>query len=195
MYVRKTKLWRLFSLICLSLGCVVPMAVADPVHLSQFKWENRLLVGCDLRERGPREVGLLGDLSAILHEDQDMSRKLAMVLILPESWRVWGQTQSRDPKIVAAFEAMGKKINDKSVGLSAIDRICPDCGYEFKEKQRDAIARRLNCRAGEQVTALIGLDGGIKATWRNEVPSHGEVFALIDAMPMRAEELRNQDVE
>ncbi len=37
---------------------------------------------------------------------------------------------------------------------------------------------------------LIGKDGGIKAAWRQAVPLT-EIFALIDGMPMRRDESRN----
>ena len=39
--------------------------------------------------------------------------------------------------------------------------------------------------------ALIGLDGDIKRVWRDEMPDAETVFALIDAMPMRQQELQS----
>ncbi len=39
---------------------------------------------------------------------------------------------------------------------------------------------------------LIGLDGGVKARW-DAPPSPEEVFALIDRMPMRQQELRERE--
>ena len=39
---------------------------------------------------------------------------------------------------------------------------------------------------------LIGLDGGVKLE-KQEVLSMKELFSIIDAMPMRANELRNQN--
>ena len=38
---------------------------------------------------------------------------------------------------------------------------------------------------------LIGKDGGVKASY-SEVPELSEVFGLIDAMPMRRDEMRRQ---
>ncbi len=57
----------------------------------------------------------------------------------------------------------------------------------------DDYAAELRARAGVDATSfgvvLIGKDGGIKARY-SDVPDLGELFALIDGMPMRRREMR-----
>ncbi|MEM1036857.1 MAG: DUF4174 domain-containing protein [Pseudomonadota bacterium] len=50
---------------------------------------------------------------------------------------------------------------------------------------------RTNCAPGFRGVHLIGKDTGLKKTWRTPV-SNSDVFALIDAMPMRSQEMRAQ---
>ena len=54
------------------------------------------------------------------------------------------------------------------------------------------MAERMGCETDHVKIALIGLDGGLKQLWQEVVPSAAEVFALIDAMPMRAAEIARQ---
>lgn len=56
--------------------------------------------------------------------------------------------------------------------------------------ERDLIVLTRFGEEGFKVT-LIGKDGGVKLT-RGEVLSSSELFAVIDAMPMRRAEMRNQ---
>lgn len=164
----------------MSLSLPLFSAAAEPVRLSDFKWKNRLLIGCDRvnSERHPRHRKLAIDLVKIALADTDRSRKLAIVNVDTSSWSV----------LVDAPEHL-------STGYTSLDYICPDCGYAFPEDHRRQIVNRLVCAEGDQVTALIGLDGQIKQAWRNEPPSADQVFALIDAMPMRQQELQTAPPE
>ena len=49
-----------------------------------------------------------------------------------------------------------------------------------------------DCEGGFRIS-LIGKDGGVKNEWR-EPATPTEVFSLIDAMPMRREEMREESV-
>ncbi|MEM7494005.1 MAG: DUF4174 domain-containing protein [Pseudomonadota bacterium] len=49
---------------------------------------------------------------------------------------------------------------------------------------------RTNCAPGSRGVHLIGKDTGLKNTWRTSV-SNKDVFAIIDAMPMRQQEMRS----
>ncbi len=50
---------------------------------------------------------------------------------------------------------------------------------------------RTGCDLSSGGISLIGLDGGVKARWYTPV-SNAELFGLIDAMPMRAREMRQE---
>lgn len=54
--------------------------------------------------------------------------------------------------------------------------------------------RRFDIPQNRFTVALIGLDGGVKKTWFSPVSSE-RLFAVIDAMPMRQEEIRRKDSE
>lgn len=54
-----------------------------------------------------------------------------------------------------------------------------------------ALRRQAGVNADGWAVVLIGLDGGVKAKWTERgQPSAQEVFARIDAMPMRQQEMR-----
>ncbi len=171
---------RVSFLVTITLIISLFSAVAEPVRLSDFKWQNRLLVACDMvsSERPPSDRKFTMQIAKIALADTDRSRRLAIVNIGASSWNV----------TIDAPDHL-------SSGYSTLDFICPDCGYEFSENHRQQIANRLRCGEGDQVTALIGLDGEIKQTWRDQVPSAETVFALIDAMPMRQQELQSAPPE
>lgn len=167
---------RLSFLVAMTLIMSVAYARAEPVQLSDFMWKNRLLVGCDMvnSERHVRHHDLTLRVFKIALADAERSRKLAIVTVGTSSWSV----------AVDAPDYL-------SDGYSALSFICPDCAYEFTELERRQIADRLRCSEGDQVMALIGLDGNIKRVWRDEMPDAETVFALIDAMPMRQRELQS----
>jgi len=49
------------------------------------------------------------------------------------------------------------------------------------------------CKKGQNSVALIGKDGTTKRTWMDIAPTNEEMLAIIDAMPMRQEEMREKD--
>ena len=51
------------------------------------------------------------------------------------------------------------------------------------------LEKKADCEGGKPSLTLIGKDSGVKAVWTNAV-SNQDLFALIDAMPMRAQEMR-----
>lgn len=158
---------------------VLVRANAEPVELSDFHWKNRLIVACDLTgsQVADRDHRFVMTAARIVLDDIDGDRRLAFVNVSEKTWSV-----------------MVDSPDDLSAGISTQNYICPDCDYDYTEAHRQEIARRLACRSDDQVVALIGLDGEIKATWRDQVPSSAEVYALIDAMPMRVQELRDAEI-
>ena len=151
---------------------------AQPVTLGDFQWQNRLLIACDLDPEAihPSRKRFATTAARIALQDfaeTDGARKLALINLGANSWNVLVDGRAFPP-----------------AELASLDYICPDCEYEYSEAERVTIADRLACRAGDQMLALIGLDGQIKQTWRDAVPPADDVFALIDAMPMRQLELQ-----
>lgn len=55
----------------------------------------------------------------------------------------------------------------------------------------DGLRERFGVAAGDFVAILVGLDGTEKARWSEPVDP-AELFALIDAMPMRQREMRER---
>ena len=60
----------------------------------------------------------------------------------------------------------------------------------FDDTERTRLVTQIDCAPPGRAIALFGLDGGVKHVWRDEVPSAQEVYALIDEMPMRLQEMR-----
>lgn len=52
------------------------------------------------------------------------------------------------------------------------------------------LERAARCSEGQPSISLIGKDGGVKARWDKAV-SNEDLFAIIDAMPMRRSEMRS----
>ena len=134
-------------------------ASADPVKFQDFRWQNRFIVDCDLRDDdADRKPG--GGFFGIFAADEDNERRLALLVMSPEDWMILrGQDDERE-------------------------RI------RFDQDERARMMSLLNCSDGERVIGLIGLDGGVKRVWRDDIPSVEEIYALIDAMPMRVQEMR-----
>ncbi|MEL6830176.1 MAG: DUF4174 domain-containing protein [Pseudomonadota bacterium] len=162
---------------------------AESQILSGFEWKNRPLVVCDLKSnlKGIDETEMTDDFEQpefdyvnsgieIFAKDQS-DRKLALVIIARKTWmtREWGPEGGPDTSSEAG-----------PITVLASSGIRKEDG----EFERLAIARRVGCEPGDQMMALIGLDGGLKQSWRDAPPKPAEVFALIDAMPMRRQELR-----
>lgn len=53
-----------------------------------------------------------------------------------------------------------------------------------------SIKDKAACKPNSNSVALVGKDGGLKKVWRKTPPSNEDVFAFIDAMPMRRNEMR-----
>jgi len=195
-------------------------ATADPVRLSDFKWQNRLLVACDMR---PAQTLLMAkvEVGEIVEPVSGQDRKLILVALNKSEWTVNVPGKVGDaPKIAAWMSEYADKLQNADESDEKTQRLkadlekrgfipydenrlvllpykhdCEDCAPVSSENHRRQIANRLRCGEGDQVTALIGLDGEIKQTWRDQVPSAETVFALIDAMPMRQQELQNAPPE
>ena len=56
-------------------------------------------------------------------------------------------------------------------------------------REGDGLRQRFGVAPGDFAVVLVGLDGGEKARWSEPVDP-AETFALIDAMPMRLREMR-----
>jgi hypothetical protein len=61
--------------------------------------------------------------------------------------------------------------------------------WMYHEPQDANLLKRTSCSGEDNFVALIGKDGGVKARWDNAV-SNEDLFAIIDAMPMRQSEMR-----
>ena len=105
-------------------------------------------------------TGAARDVFDIVTDDEDNVRRLAVVQIVSESGAIFF-------------------VQDLGVESLALE-----------SEDRDRMMSLLNCGDGERVIGLIGLDGGVKHVWRDDIPSVDEVYALIDAMPMRLQEMR-----
>ena len=59
------------------------------------------------------------------------------------------------------------------------------------QEDAEALRRRFNVRTGQFTVVLIGKDGGVKLV-REQRAALGEIFDLIDSMPMRQQEMRDK---
>ena len=57
-----------------------------------------------------------------------------------------------------------------------------------------SLRKQYNVNPGEFAVLLVGKDGGIKLKRQDEIQLE-EIFALIDAMPMRREEMRQKNLQ
>lgn len=48
------------------------------------------------------------------------------------------------------------------------------------------------CQSAQESLCLIGKDGTLEARWLDQPPSDASLFAIIDAMPMRRQEIRDK---
>ncbi|MEM6652307.1 MAG: DUF4174 domain-containing protein [Pseudomonadota bacterium] len=61
----------------------------------------------------------------------------------------------------------------------------------LSQNSRGDLIQQLDCQPGTPTFAVIGLDGGVKQRWHGAAPTPQAVFDLIDAMPMRVREMRD----
>lgn len=61
---------------------------------------------------------------------------------------------------------------------------------QWHDQDETGLRSRIGCDGSESFVSLIGKDGGVKGRWSSPV-SNDELFALIDSMPMRQQEQRD----
>ncbi|MEO1438310.1 MAG: DUF4174 domain-containing protein [Bacteroidota bacterium] len=140
-----------FLLVMLGLFHSVPNETPQELDLSQYRWENRIIVLIAEDVQNPilrKQVQALKNLPAGLKE-----RDLVLFVI--------SKTESTGPK--------GK--------LEGIDFT--------------AVYQQFKCKDAPFHFRLIGKDGGTKLK-RTLFVEPEEIFAIIDAMPMRRAEIRQQ---
>jgi hypothetical protein len=97
------------------------------------------------------------------------------------------------PLVVVADQIFDPRFQRQIVTLKARESALAD--YDVKLVSvigAGAILRRkLGLPATGFAVALVGKDGGVKEIWRDPV-SPDRIFALIDTMPMRQEEVRRK---
>jgi hypothetical protein len=88
-------------------------------------------------------------------------------------------TDPRFQKQIAGLEGRGRALEDYDIKLIAVTG------------ESAALRRKLRLPAAGFAVALVGKDGGVKEAWRNPVDPD-RIFALIDTMPMRRDEVRRR---
>ena len=159
-------------------------AAADPVRLQDFQWKNRLLVVCALKSEHDLVVYGLPAQKVIM-SDENNTRNLAFVWIDQHHWTVsvigragddpnlstWlsdlktkaDQTPERESSTTRKTSPTSLfSLTEDSIRLIPYRPDCNDCDAEYRESERLEIATRLECKQGDQMSALIGLDGDVK---------------------------------
>ncbi|MEL6856796.1 MAG: DUF4174 domain-containing protein [Pseudomonadota bacterium] len=152
----------------LAIGQDIGLAEADN-PLLEAQWTYRLVVVCGA-ETKPSEPTLLDQQYAQASWDWPgyIDRDMILVWISPEDIMTWHPK----PNAVKAATLM--------IGLAETD--------DTHLRQRTA------CTADNDFVALIGKDGEVKARSDRAMPNQ-DLFALIDAMPMRQQELQSAPPE
>ncbi|WP_158810214.1 DUF4174 domain-containing protein [Beijerinckia sp. L45] len=88
-----------------------------------------------------------------------------------------GPDDARFKQQVVALDAKARLLADYEIKVVAVPE--PDA----------ALRRKLGVGPKGFAVVLVGKDGGVKETWREPV-APAKIFALIDTMPMRADEVR-----
>ena len=85
------------------------------------------------------------------------------------------------------------EVKDRDLIVFRIFERNPSYAGQQKLAPEDAAAlrRRFNVRAGRFTVVLVGKDGGVKLV-REQQATLGEIFDLIDSMPMRQQEMREK---
>lgn len=103
--------------------------------------------------------------------------------------------ESDDADEVAAMQAALQSFEpemierDLKVGWLLVDGDSRLDDRTIDREQANALRQRTRVDAGSFAVLLIGKDGGVKARY-DQVPDLRSVFALIDGMPMRRQEMR-----
>ncbi|MEO0466593.1 MAG: DUF4174 domain-containing protein [Pseudomonadota bacterium] len=149
---------------------VMSKARADPLDrsgdlLGEARWENRLLLIC-----GEKDAALDSALQKAQFDGLDWpgfdERKLIIIGV--------------SPGMSMVFDA------------SSFADVTQDPSTQTWNDAEADLVRIAKCEQGEPSLTLIGLDGGVKQRWDAPV-SNTDLFAVIDAMPMRASEIRAGD--
>jgi len=86
-----------------------------------------------------------------------------------------GEVEDRDLVIFEIFESGPSNVNMNNLDSQTVR----------------SLRKKFNIREGEFAVILIGKDGGIKLNRRKQTEIE-DIFGLIDAMPMRREEMRKE---
>mgnify|MGYP003700830331 CR=1 FL=1 len=142
----------------------------EPDALENAPWNNRLLVVCDAdfaadgESDPPFTFAHYQAMQANLEGYID--RDLILVWLTPSSITSWTPlTADRE-------------------GMKAALRI------QIHDDDTTNLRDRLSCKQVTNQVTLVGKDSGVKRVWNGEAPIE-EVFAAIDAMPMRQREMRD----
>lgn len=143
-------------LLTMSIAAILPgggrNAIAEPLDIGQFQWQNRLLFIFAPNRNHPMFDSLHSSLAAQKAEVAD-----------------------RDLIIFEILESDPSSMNSKYLASEAAM----------------SLRKRYKVTRGEFAVLLIGKDGGIKLSRQNETRLE-DIFALIDAMPMRRQEIRQK---
>ena len=138
--------------------------------LETAPWNNRLLVVCTsaAAEDGVADPPLMTAQYEAMLDDVEgfLERDLILVWVSPEYIISWKPVPNTRDDMVATL-LVGSH-NDDPTGLR----------------------EQVGCFEPDDEVTLIGKDTGIKQVWKGDAPTQ-EVFAAIDAMPMRQREMRD----
>lgn len=138
--------------------------------LEEAPWNNRLLVVCtsDAVEDGVGDPPLMTMQYEAMLDDVEgfLARDLILVWVSPESITSWKPVPHTRDEMVATL-LIGSHNDDPT-----------------------ALREQVGCLEADDEVTLIGKDTGIKRVWKGGAPTQ-EVFAAIDAMPMRRREMRD----
>lgn len=102
--------------------------------------------------------------------------------------------ESTDPRLTELREsivARQREFDDRALILVTVVAGETDAADRPTPIEAEALRRRFDVEPGEFTALLVGLDGGEKARSTDSVP-FDDWFTLIDSMPMRRAELRNE---
>ena len=128
------------------------IALAMPLDLAQFQWENRLLFLFAPNRNHP--------FFDTLHKALEAQK---------------AEAKDRDLVIFEILESGRSSMNTN------------DLDHQTAQSLRE----KFDVPRGEFIVILIGKDGGIKLRRQNQTQIE-DIFAVIDAMPMRQEEIRQK---
>ncbi len=92
-------------------------------------------------------------------------------------------------------DSLKQEISERDLVYFIIgDTISSNSPYTFTQSYKEKIKKLYALGSKTECYVLIGKDGGSKVRMEGKKPDWGELFATIDAMPMRQREMReNKD--